>query len=178
MTHDKAAASDERFAQLIVRHDRALLRYIMTLIPRRDDAEEVLQRAATVLWQKFGEYDATRDFLPWALRVTYFEILNFRKEAARSRLVFREDVLELVAATQESQSQFLEAQREALRECLALLNAESRILLRRRYGDSHPISGMAEEIGATAKSLYRRLDRLRERLAECVQRRLLNETVQ
>jgi len=149
----------------------------MTLIPRRDDAEEVLQSAAATLWRKFGEYDSERDFLPWALRVTYFEILNFRKQAARSRLVFREDVLQLVAETQQSESQMLELQREALRECLKLLDSEGRTLLRRRYGDSLAIATLADEVGTTAKSIYRRLDRLRDRLAECVQRRLLNETV-
>src|SRR5262245_35132392 len=95
------AAPGSDFAQLLVRHDRALLRYIMTFIPRRDDAEEVLQRAATVLWEKFEEYDRSRDFLPWALSVAYFEVLNFRKELARSRLVFREDVLHALAETRD-----------------------------------------------------------------------------
>jgi RNA polymerase sigma-70 factor (ECF subfamily) len=45
-------------------------------------------------------------------------------------------------------------------------------LLRRRYAAPETIAGLAVESGATAKSLYRRLDRLRERLADCVTRRL------
>lgn len=169
------AAQGSDFAQLLVRHDRALLRYIMTFIPRRDDAEEVLQRAATVLWEKFNDYDRTREFLPWALSVAYFEVLNFRKELARSRLVFREEVLHALAESREEQEPVLVAQRKALGECLGQLDAEGRALLRRRYSDSATVASLAEETGRTAKSLYRRLDRLRELIAQCVERRLASE---
>ncbi len=109
------------FARLLVQSDRPLLRYIMTFIPRRDDAEEVLQRTAAVLWEKFGEYDRQREFLPWALRVAYFEVLNFRKQLARDRLVFREEVIEALAETRQAQASRLEAQRQALRLCLSEL---------------------------------------------------------
>src|SRR5262245_14438613 len=148
----------------------------MTLLPRRDDAEEVLQRTATVLWEKFGEYDREREFLPWALRVAYFEVLNFRKQIARDRLVFREDVIEALAETRESLASQLEAQRSALALCLGELSAEDQNLLRRRYADSETIAALADERGKTAKALYRRLDRLREAIARCAERRLRGES--
>jgi RNA polymerase sigma-70 factor, ECF subfamily len=180
-----SALSDERsttgppagpeFARLLVRHDRSLLRYIMTLIPRRDDAEEVLQRTATVLWEKFAEYDRGREFLPWALRVAYFEVLNFRKQIARERLVFREDVIEALAETRYALTAELEAQRAALAKCLAELSVDDQALLRRRYADSESIAALACERGKTAKALYRRLDRLREAIARCAERRLVAE---
>lgn len=160
------------FARLLVQHDRALFRYIMTFIPRRGDAEEVLQRVATVLWKKFSEYDASRDFLPWALRVAYFEILSFRKEMARSRLIFREDVMEALAETRQSQSPALEARREALQECLGKLSPDSETLLRRHYCDAETVAALAAEKGKSAKSLYRKLDRIRDVVAECVERRV------
>jgi RNA polymerase sigma-70 factor (ECF subfamily) len=160
------------FARLLVQSDRPLLRYIMTFIPRRDDAEEVLQRTAMVLWEKFGEYDREREFLPWALRVAYFEVLNFRKQLARDRLVFREEVIEALAETRQAQASRLEAQRQALRLCLSELSADDQLLLKRRYGDAESIAALADERGKTAKALYRRLDRLRELIAGCAQRRI------
>lgn len=160
------------FAQLLVQNDRQLLRYIMTFIPRRDDAEEVLQRAATVLWEKFSDYDRERSFLPWALRVTYFEILNFRKEVARSRLVFREDLMHAFAQTRELQEPGLEGQRQALDRCLEEFRDDDVLLLRRRYCDADTIASLAVEQGRSTKSLYRRLDRIRELIAECIERRL------
>jgi len=160
------------FARLLVRFDRPLLRYIMTFVPRRDDAEEVLQRTATVLWEKFAEYDREREFLPWAMRVAYFEVLNFRKQIARDRLVFREDVLEVLAETREACQPQLDAQRLALRICLGELTSDDRALLKRRYGDAETIASLADERGKTAKALYRRLDRLREAIARCAERRM------
>ena len=164
------------FARLLVRHNRALFRYIMTFLPRPGDAEEVLQRAATVLWQKFDEYDRERDFLPWALRVTYFEVLNYRKEFARSRLVFRPDVMQLLDVTRAEEEPMLDAQRAALRECLTHLDDDGRMLLKRRYCDSETVASLAKELRRTAKSLYRRLDRLREQIANCVQQKVAAET--
>jgi RNA polymerase sigma-70 factor (ECF subfamily) len=165
------------FARLLVRHDRSLLRYIMTFLPRRDDAEEVLQRTAMVLWEKFAEYDPSREFLPWAQRFAYFEVLNFRKQVARDRLVFREEVIAALAETRESQSGRLEAQRRALRVCLEQLSGDDRTLLKRKYSDSESIAQLADERGKTAKALYRRLDRLREMIARCAEQRLLSEGV-
>lgn len=168
---DTLDAGDD-FARLLVQHDRALFRYILTFVARHGDAEEILQRVATVLWRKFPEYDATREFLPWAFRVAYFEILKFRTEAGRNRLIFREDVLEALAETRQAQSAVLEAQQQALQECLGKLSADSAALLRRRYCDSETVIALATEKGTTAKALYRRLDRLRDLVADCIERRV------
>lgn len=163
------------FAGLIVKHDRAILRYIMTLIPRRDDAEEILQRTAAALWEHFPQYDRTRPFLPWALRFAYFEVLNFRKEMARDRLVLREDVLALIAETRGELEPELDARRAALRGCLDRLPPADLSLLRRRYCDSSSVGTLAEEAGKTAKALYRRLDRIRELVWDCVTRRMARQ---
>ncbi|WP_145374944.1 sigma-70 family RNA polymerase sigma factor [Symmachiella dynata] len=172
MSHTPTIDPGDDFARLLVQHDRALFRYIMTFVARHDDAEEILQRVAIVLWRKFSEYDPTRDFLPWAYRVAYFEILKFRTEAGRSRLIFREDVLEALAETRHTLSPVLEAQHQALDACLEKLNAESAALLRRRYGESETVAALATEKGTTAKALYRKLDRLRDLIADCVERRV------
>lgn len=158
------------FARLLVTYDREMLRYIMALIPRRDDAEEILQRAALVLWERFEEFDQEREFLPWALRVCYFEVLNFRKEKARSRLVFSEEVMGLLVQSRTEQQALLDQRRSALSGCLAKLSDEDRRLLERRYTDSATIQSLSEECGKTAKSLYRRLDRVRELVLKCVER--------
>lgn len=171
MSQNELAAAGANFARLLVLHDRELFHYIMAFIPRRADAEEILQRTAIVLWQKFSEYDASRDFLHWALRIAYFEVLNFRKEVARSRLIFEVDVLEKLAETRQTLREPLNAQQEALQECLKKVGDESASLLRRHYCDAEAISALAAEKGKTRKALYRKLDRIRDLIADCVERR-------
>lgn len=166
----------ELFSQLLVKHDRAILRYIMTFIPRRDDAEDVLQRTASAVWKRFPEYDSSREFLPWAIHLAYFEVLNYRKEIARGRLVFHEDLLHALAETHEACAPLLDAQIDALQECLKHLGPEEAALLRQRYCDSEPVASLARQEGITIKSIYRKLDRLRDRVAQCMQRRLAGES--
>lgn len=160
------------FARLLTKYGRSIFRYIHTFVSRHGDAEEILQRVSTVLWMKFSEYDSTRGFLPWAQGVAYYEILKYRTENARSRLIFREDVLEALADTREELSPVLEAQMEALQECLGTIGAEGRELLKRRYCDAETVASLAAERGKTAKTFYRRLDRLRDLIANCVERRV------
>lgn len=166
---------EHEFADLLQCHDREILRYIMTFIPRRDDAEEVLQRTAVVLWEKFADYDPDRAFLPWAFRFAYFEVLGFRKQLARDRLIFNEEILASLAETRRSQESELDRRREALRLCMQALKAGDMTLLQRRYNDSATVASLAQLNGRSAKSMYRRLDRIRELLIHCVEQRLARE---
>lgn len=163
------------FARLLVTHDRPLRRYIAMLLLRHDDIEEVLQRTAVVLWQKFEEYDQSRDFLPWATRVAYYEVLNLRKEHARSRLVYTEDVMQALTETREQCSEELQNRRTALQHCLTKISDGDRQLLHRRYGDSSTAKTLAEETGQTIKAVYRRMDRIRAAVTKCVDRQVALE---
>lgn len=164
------------FAKLLVSHDRELRRYIAMFIPRRDCVEEILQQTAVMLWEKFGEFDREREFLPWATRFAYFEVLNFRKNQARNRLVFSDDVLAALEQTHNELESELQQRQVALRGCLEKLTASDRTLLARRYDDSSTIKSLAEETGRTVKTLYRRLDRIRESVAACVERKLVSDS--
>lgn len=166
------ASRGAHFAQLLVRHDRALRRYVLAMIPRKGDADEVMQRTAVRLWTKFDEFDTQREFLPWAIQQTYFEILNFRKEFARRKLFFREEVMQRLADCRPEYDSLQEQRRTALEKCLKRINREGVQLLRRRYCDSGSIADLAIELGQTAKALYRRLDRLRASIAECIRSRM------
>jgi RNA polymerase sigma-70 factor (ECF subfamily) len=158
------------FATLLVSNDQHLRRYIGLFLHRRDDVEEVLQQTAAALWEKFPEYDTNRDFLPWATRFAYFEILNFRRDKARERVFFTEDVMEFIAEAHAEVSEELRNRRERLQECLSNLGPEDLRLLQRRYSDNATIKDLSDETGRTVKSLYRRLDRIRELVAACVDR--------
>ncbi len=158
------------FASLLVAHDQHLRRYIGLFLNRRDDVEEVLQQTAASLWEKFEQFDQTREFLPWATRFAYFEVLNFRRDKARDRVFFTEDVMEAIAEAHAEVSEELRLRRERLQECLSKLNPDDLRLLQRRYSDETTIKSLSDETGKTVKALYRRLDRVRELVANCVDR--------
>lgn len=170
--HQQPQPDPSPFVELIVRCERPLMRYIRTLVPNLVDAEEVWQATAIVLWEKFDEYDTERDFLPWAQRFAYFEVLKFRRTQARDRMVFSEGVLQSLAETHEASTEKLEERSKALQSCLSQLVPRDLALLRTRYETDTTIHDLASTLKTTSKTLYRRLDRIRDRLAQCVRRRV------
>lgn len=159
------------FARLLVANDQQLRRYIHLFLHRHDDVEDVLQQTAVALWEKFEEFDQAREFLPWATRFAYFEVLSFRRDKARTRVFYSEDVMQAIEEAQVELTDELRQRREHLQECLSQLSEDDRILLQRRYADDTTIKAMSEETGRTVKSLYRRLDRVRQLVADCVDRK-------
>ncbi len=63
-----------------------------------------------VLWQKFGEFDATRDFRKWAFGVARYEVLAFLRDRARDRHVFDDDLVTKLADDAAAGEQRHEAQ--------------------------------------------------------------------
>ncbi|GAA4434837.1 sigma-70 family RNA polymerase sigma factor [Bremerella cremea] len=173
MSQSRASKGDPTpFVELIVKHERALMRYIRSMFPRSDDAEEVWQSTAIVLWEKFDEFDPERDFLPWAQRFAYFEGLQRRRKIARDRMVFSESVLQSLAETHDASREHLNRRSRALQACVEQLAAQDASLLRSRYESEVTIGELAQRMQTTAKTLYRRLDRIRDKLAQCVRRRV------
>lgn len=72
------------FARLFIENQGRLYGYIATLLPNRDDAEEVLQRTSMVLWQKWENYETDRGFLPWARGIALNEVRNLLRQGSSS----------------------------------------------------------------------------------------------
>lgn len=160
------------FVEMIVKYERPLMRYIRSLLPRIDDAEEVWQATAIVLWEKFDEFDHEREFLPWAQKFAYFESLKQRRKVARDRMVFSENAMQAIADTHAASQDKLDLRSKALQKCMESLVSGDVALLRSRYDSNTTIGELATKMNTTAKTLYRRLDRIRDKLAQCVRRRI------
>ncbi len=175
MTDDEFARQTQ-FLQLFLQHEDALRSFVRSLVPTRDDAFEVMQNTAAVLWRKFGEVENSEDFRRWAYGVARLEALTYRRTRARDRHVFSEETLALLSAAAEESSDQLEAERRALNECLEKLTEPQRALIRGAYSSGVRIIDLASRSGRTPMALYKTLHRIRLALMECTQRALARET--
>uniref|UniRef100_UPI003784FDE3 sigma factor n=1 Tax=Prosthecobacter sp. TaxID=1965333 RepID=UPI003784FDE3 len=50
------------------------------MLPSREDASEALQETIIVLWQKFGEFDPTREFRAWASGIAQHKALALLRD--------------------------------------------------------------------------------------------------
>ena len=165
----------DRFLRLYVENEEALRGFVRSLVPTLEDAREVMQETASVLWRKFGELDSSEDFRRWAFGVARFEALAFRRDRARDRHVFGEDLislLEVEAAEAEEQS---DREERALQGCLKKLPSTQRELVEVAYAPGVRIDELARESGRTPMALYKALHRIRMALADCIQRALQQE---
>jgi RNA polymerase sigma-70 factor (ECF subfamily) len=163
------SSQQDRFVEQFVRSQDRIYAYVVTLLPNRDDAEEVFQQTSLALWKKWQQFDPSRDFVRWACGMAHFEVCNFlRKHAGRAPIGLSEDVLLEVAQVRLEMNDILEARRQALAHCLDRLKRESRELLDRCYAGKDSIRQIAEELGLQPNALYMTLKRLRRTLFDCI----------
>lgn len=162
------------FLPLFIRHERRIYAYIFTLVPRRADADDLLQETSLVLWDKFDVTNPPTDFLAWGRRIAYHKVLDYYKKSkradARLSQVFLNRVSESAADTKLVPQ--LEERREALAACVEKLPPRARDLLTYRFVEGATTQSTAELVGKSVDAVYKALAKLRQSLFECVQKRM------
>jgi RNA polymerase sigma-70 factor (ECF subfamily) len=82
--------NDGAFAILVRRHIRSATLLAAQLVGDRDDAEDVVQDAFTVVYEKGRAFDASRPFTPWLYAIVRRLAANRRtRDSRRARLLQR-----------------------------------------------------------------------------------------
>ncbi len=161
--------ADERFLRLFVTHELALRTYARVLVPTWDAVDEVIQEASLVMWRKLDQLQTPEGFLPWAKVIVRFEALRVRRNFARDRLVFSEELLNLLAEeAEEPETHEWVTEKDALQRCLCKFSATNRELLLAPYTGAGRVKELADASSRSVNSLYKLLGRLRSKLQHCV----------
>lgn len=168
----------EMFVSRFAHYEPDLRRFIRSLLPTWTDTDEVLQQTAIVIWRKFDQYDPETNFMKWACVIARFEALAYRRKMARDRLVFREDVLELMAEEGAGELDSRTVEHEALEACLLAMPEKQRQFITLAYTPGVKIKEMAKEAGVSAASFYMRLKRLRRQLMQCMESKIQPPTTE
>jgi len=165
------------FLRLFLQNQRRLYAYILTLLPNRADADDVLQETSLVMWDKFDPASPPTEFLAWGKRVAYHKVLDFYKKAHRAQARLSRVFLERVGQTaaEEAEVLGLDDRREALAACIEKLAPRDRDLLARRFADGATTQSTSEQVGRSVDAVYKALAKLRENLFDCVQKTLARE---
>ena len=178
MSEARRATGDvEGFVRLLLDNERRVFTYILTLVPNVADAEDVLQEASIVLWQKFHEYRPETDFAAWASRSCIQHSTHLLAKQHRCRVKFDDQLLATVATEVEALREELDAGRLILAECVDELPATDRDLLERRYQTGTTIKFLAAAVGRPVEGMYKAIRRIHDTLYDCVQRRLTSEGI-
>jgi len=165
----------EQFVLQFLRAEQTLHAFILSIVPNWTDAEEVLQQTSLILWRKFDDYQAGTSFLSWACQIARYEALNHRKKHRRDRHVFSDELIGMMAEEAADDAERMAAERRALAHCIAKLKDKHQQILKRCYQRGVSIKTIAQEMGQSANSVYKSLDRIRQRLMACVQTTLAED---
>jgi RNA polymerase sigma-70 factor, ECF subfamily len=171
------AARTELLVRLLSRHQEELFRYVFALLPNEEDARDVLQETSVALCRKFADYDPAKPFLAWAYRFAYLEVLKQRERNRRGARLLSQELIERLAREREAREPVLLARLQALESCLATLPPPDRELIRQRYQAVAGTDELVRLSGTSRRTLFRRLDRIRRALFDCVSGRLAAESL-
>ena len=167
----------DQFLRFFMEHEEALRLFVRSLLFNQEETREVMQEVASVLWRKFDDSLDSSSFRRWAFGVARMEVLTFRRDRARDRHTFSDDIAELLEQTVQEESGALERERSALEDCVDKLPADQRELVGVAYEPGVKKNDLARELGWTSMALYKKLHRIRLQLMDCGRRKLASEEV-
>lgn len=166
------SARQAEFVRLFSANQRRIQTFIFTLLPDRDQAQDVMQETSVVLWQKFDSFETGTDFTAWAFRIARLEVLSLVRRHQRGRLVFDETLCQQLADEFTGRGAVSENRLRALQACVGRLPEIDRDLLQRRYEEGATIKSVAEAVGRPLQGMYKAMRRIHRTLFECTQRTL------
>jgi RNA polymerase sigma-70 factor (ECF subfamily) len=158
--------------ELYSAHEMRLRGYVQSLVPRWSDAEDIVQRCSLILWKRFNQFEPGTNFFAWACQVVRFEVMKYRKAAARDKMMFSDAFMDEVVKHTLKGSEELQTRIEFLQECVAKLSPDHRELLRLRYDERRSVGSVAKCVDRLIDGVYKALSRIRLTLHNCVSRRL------
>jgi len=164
---------EAEFASCLRGIQTRLYGYIHSLARDLNDADDLFQQTALILWKKFEEFDRRRSFFSWACGIARLEAINFLRSRARRRLYFSDDLnLLLIEAQEGFSNEEMEDRRDALAKCMAKLRQRDQELLQECYQESGGVNEAAERRGRSSQSVFNSLRRIRRALYVCISRTL------
>lgn len=167
----------DQFLRLFMEHEEALRLFVRSLLFSQEESREVMQEVAVVLWRKFDDSLDSIAFRRWAFGVARMEALAFRRDRARDRHLFGDDIAQLLEQTVQAEAATLELERNALEKCVDKLPVDQRELVDTAYESGVNKRELARKLGWTSMTLYKKLHRIRIQLMECTRRELASEQI-
>ena len=136
-------------------------------------AEDLVSQVAETVVMKFGDYDRSRPFVPWALGVARNIVLRHYERRAGDRLVFFDErTLTALAVAQEEVAGEAAEWLALMRQCLAEVKGKTRRVMEMRYLHGLKPAAIVRALDMTSNAVWVMLHRGREAVARCVQLKL------
>ena len=144
--------------------------FILSLVRNYQDRDDILQDTAVAVLNSFEKYDKSKPFAGWVIGIAKNQILlHFRKTNKNTILLEPSLAESLQQAFSDSSS--ANNNLDHLAECFKALDPKSKELCKMRYELDMKPASIAEKIEMKANSVAKTLQRIRDELRDCIQRK-------
>lgn len=169
-TMDDSSKTNE-FLRLLMANQKRIYGYILGLVPNHENADDLFQETILVMWSKFDSFTRGTSFTAWGITVARYQILSVRKRYSQRRLQFSQAAQALLQEEAESAvGGQMDSRIQALRGCVRKLDPRDYELIQMRYENEIAIKAIAERMGRSVQSVYKRIAHIHDALLRCIRR--------
>ncbi|QDU82494.1 RNA polymerase sigma factor [Polystyrenella longa] len=154
----------------------AVSAFVTSVVRDFGDRDDVLQDVAVAVIESFDSYDPDYPFVPWAIGVARNQVGMYLRSRRRDLLVFDDDTVTCLAIAIQDVEYEKSTQFDFLYDCLGTLESRSHRLLELRYQQDMKPAAIALRVEMSANSVAKALQRIRDRLRECLERKNVEAT--
>lgn len=165
---EEKVPKSHRFFKLYNSVHARLYSFLLIVVHNHDDAEELLQETASILWEQFDRFEEGTNFGAWAVAVARNKALEFLRKNKKTREVFNESFYDQVSLYAQESSRDVSERAQALEICLGKLGHKDRDLLIMRYRKDISTKRISQMTGRSVNGLYQSFARIIGRLRRCI----------
>lgn len=159
--------------EILIRENADMLdAYLRTLLRSNDHVDDLFQEAMLIAWRRLADYDRSRPFGPWLRGIAQNLVLaHARRVSAAPRTMESGLLAEIDARFDElanAPGDTFTERTQRIWDCLRRLPEEMRQTLELVCLRSVPVLAAAQELGSNRETVWKRVQRGRRLLADCL----------
>jgi RNA polymerase sigma-70 factor, ECF subfamily len=144
--------------------------FVASVVRDFQDRDDILQETAIAVIESFERYDPAKAFVGWAIGIARNQVRLHCRRKSRARIAFDSEAVDALAQAFTDDAP-RDQRLDRLGECYEELDAKARDLCRLRYEVGLKPAAIAERARLGANAVAKALQRIRERLHECIERK-------
>ncbi len=164
------------FEILVREHSRMLTAYIRSTLFDASSVDDVWQETMLVAWRRIDDFESDRPFGPWLRGIAHRIILARAAKLQNQQVLLDAESLDYLSqrfeSIQQLQGDTLDEKLDALRGCTSMLPEHERTCIEMRFTKGLMPAELSEQLGIALETVKKRLVRAKQRLVECMDRKL------
>ena len=156
------------FNELLHEIQLPLFQFIFSLVPHKQDAEDILQKTNLILIQKQEEFDPKLgSFKTWSFNIARYQAMGHKTKHARSKICFSNELTEILAE-ESIDYDTPQIQKNALNKCYKKLPDHMKKIAELRFKRDLTYKEISACVRRPISSISATLVRTREHIMGCI----------